>query len=121
MLAVASHHSLNYQICEETTRGIGGITQPNYHLFSITHTPAVLHANDNITNTNWLKMVCLAHAAYEEPDSDIISQAISQRNQMHSYLLTNGPLIPVLAHKNPIATYNNNLKRISTSLNCTTF
>ena len=52
-------------------------------------------------------MVRLVCAEYEEPDSNIIRQAISQRKQIQDCLLTNGPLLSVPAHKNLIATQDN--------------
>ena len=97
-IAITSHHSLNYQISEETAIGTDGIAKSNYHLFSVNHSVTKFHAGYITTKTNWLEMVHLACAEYEEPDSDIICQAISQHKQMQDYLLRNGPLLPVPAH-----------------------
>ena len=54
-------------------------------------------------------MVCLARADYEEPDSVIIRQAISQRNQIQEYLPTNGPLVSISARRRPIAIQDNRI------------
>ena len=52
-------------------------------------------------------MVKLARADYEEPDSAIIRQALSQRTQMQDFLLTNGPFVPTPSRKRPIAVQDN--------------
>ena len=52
-------------------------------------------------------MVRLARADYEEPDSAIIRQALSQRTQMQDFLLTNGPFVPTTSRKRPIAVQDN--------------
>ena len=54
-------------------------------------------------------MVCLARAEYEELDTAIIHQSISQQTQMQEFLDTNGPLIPVLPWITPIAIQNNQI------------
>ena len=54
-------------------------------------------------------MVHLARVQYEEPDSDIIRQAISGRNQMEAFLITNGPFLPVPPRKRPVATQDNRI------------
>lgn len=61
-------------------KGKDGISKSSYQLSSISHLIAILHASDIMTITNWLEMVGLARANYEEPDSHIIHQSISQRN-----------------------------------------
>ena len=48
-------------------------------------------------------MVRLARAEYEEPDSAIIRQALSQQTQMQEFLLTTGPFVPASSRKRPIA------------------
>ena len=47
-------------------------------MFTITK----LHTNDIYNKTHWLEMARLACAGYEEPDRNIVCQAISQGNQM---------------------------------------
>ena len=54
-------------------------------------------------------MVHLARADYEEPDSAIIHQAISQQTQMQEFLHTDGPLVPVPIRATPIAIQNNQI------------
>ena len=54
-------------------------------------------------------MVRLARAEYEEPDSAIIRQALSQRTQMQEFLLTNGPFVPPPARARPIALQDNRI------------
>ena len=49
-------------------------------------------------------MVSLARAEYEEPDCAIICQAISMKNQMQAFIITNGPFSPVFSRKWPIDT-----------------
>ena len=52
-------------------------------------------------------MVRLARAEYEEPDSAIIRQVLSQRHQMQEFLLTNGPFVPTITRARPIAVQDN--------------
>ena len=54
-------------------------------------------------------MVRLAQAEYEEPDTAIIHQSISQRTQMQEFLHTNGPLTPIPHLVTPIAIQNNQI------------
>ena len=53
--------------------------------------------------------VSLARNEYVEPDNAVTRQTISQRNQMHSYLITDGPFIPILPRERPVATQNNRI------------
>lgn len=76
-------------------------------MLSVTKSIDTIHVSNIISKTNWLEMVYLAQADYKEPDSDIICQAISWRNQIHIYLLTTGPLLLVPAHEDQIATQDN--------------
>ena len=92
-LAVASHHSLNYQISKETARGRDAIATEHYHLFSGLNTAPLLHAKDIFTKTKWLESVDLARAEYEAPDTSVIRQAMAQRTLMHNFLITNGPFV----------------------------
>ena len=52
-------------------------------------------------------MVRLARAEYEEPDSAIISQALSQQTQMQEFMLINEPFVPAPSRKSPIAVQDN--------------
>ena len=54
-------------------------------------------------------MVCLARAEYEEPNTDIIGQSISQRTQIQEFVDTNRLLIPTLSWVTPIAIQNNQI------------
>ena len=54
-------------------------------------------------------MVCLAYAEYDKPDYAIICQAISMWNQMQAFLITNGPLLPVLSQEKAITTQDNRI------------
>ena len=59
----------------------------------------------------------LAQVDYEEPDSAIISQAISQQTQMQEFLHNNGPFVPVPIRATPIAIQTmESLKKISNLL-----
>ena len=51
----------------------------------------------------------LTHKEYVEPDNAVTRQAIFQRNQMQSYLITDGPCIPILPRERPVATQNNRI------------
>ena len=106
-IAIASHHSLNHQISEEKSKGMDGIAKSNTHLFSAFYSITKLQSGDISYKTRWLEMVRLARAEYEEPDSAIIRQALSQRTQMQDFLLTNGPFVPAPSRKRPIAVQDN--------------
>ena len=68
-LAVASQLSLIELVNKwRNCKGDSYVAQSIYYLFSDAHTPTILHASDIITKTNWVEMVRLAGAAYEEPD-----------------------------------------------------
>ena len=54
-------------------------------------------------------MVRLAWAEYEEPDSTIIRQALSQQIQMQEFLLTSGPFVPAPTRTRPIAVQDNQI------------
>ena len=51
----------------------------------------------------------LACKEYVESGDAVICQAISQQNQMHSFLTTVGPFIPILPRKRPVATQHNSI------------
>ena len=82
-------------------------------LLTILSPASILVTSTVNTKTNWLEMemVRLICTEYATPDSDIIHQTISQRKLMQDYLLTNGPLLHVPAHENPIATRDNPLTK----------
>ena len=51
----------------------------------------------------------LARKEYVEPDNEVTRQAISQRNQMQTFLITDGPLIPTIPRDRPVATQDNRI------------
>ena len=101
---MASHCSLNIQISEEHRRGTDGINRSSYHLFSTQYSIQSLQSSSLDDKKLWLKLVTLAQKDYDEPDSDIVRQAISMRTQMQAFLTTDGPLLPVPPRDRPIAT-----------------
>ena len=105
--AIASHQSLNNRISEEKSKGTDGIAKSNSYLFSAFYSITKLQSGDISSKTHWLEMVRLARADYEEPDSAIIRQALSQRTQMQDFLLTNGPFVPTTSRKRPSAVQDN--------------
>ena len=107
--SITSHHSLNYKIDEEIHRGTDGIDCSNYCLFSPPNTLTKLQSSSIHDKELWLNEVSLAHKEYVEPDDEVTRQAISQQNQMHSFLITVGPFIPILHRKRPIATQHNRI------------
>ena len=97
--SLASHHSLNYRRSKEKHIGTDGINQSSYHLFSKQYTLTKLQSS-SITNKNlWPHGVSLERKEYNDPDDANMRQAISQRNQMQSFLITNGPLLPIIPRK----------------------
>ena len=108
-IAIASHHSLNHRMSKEKAKGTDGIAKSNTHLFSTFYSITKLHSGDISSKILWLEMVRLARADYDEPDSAIIRQALSQRTQMHEFLFTNGPLVPVSVRARPVAVQNNQI------------
>ena len=108
-IAIASHYSLNHRISEEKAKGTDRISKYNSCLFSNFYSITKLQSSDIQSKILWLEMVRLARADYEEPDSAIICQAISQRNQMQEFLLTNGPLVPVPVRARLIAVQDNQI------------
>ena len=107
--SIVSHQSLNHRISKEKHQGTDGIDRSNYHLFSTQYTITQLQSSSINAKKLWLKSVHLAHKEYDEPDSDIIRQAISMRNQMQAFLITDSPLLPVPPHERPIATQENRI------------
>ena len=51
----------------------------------------------------------LARKEYVEPDDEITRQAISIRNQVQSFLITDSPLIPIIPRDRPAATQDNRI------------
>ena len=102
--AIASHHSLNHQISEEHRRGTDGIDRSSYHLFSTQYSITNLQSSTIDDKQLWLKSVTLARKEYDEPDSEIVRQAISMRTQMQAFLTTDGPLLSIPPRDRPIAT-----------------
>ena len=49
----------------------------------------------------------LARKEYVEPDDEVSRQAISQRNQMQTFLITDGLLTPIIPRDRPVATQDN--------------
>mmetsp|Transcript_46473 Transcript_46473/g.51810 ORF Transcript_46473/g.51810 Transcript_46473/m.51810 type:complete len:195 (+) Transcript_46473:764-1348(+) len=105
--SIASHHSLNYRISEEKRIGTDGIDRSDYHFFSKHYTITKLQSSSITDKKLWLDSVRLVHKEYVEPDDAIRRQAISMRNQMQSFLITNSPLLPVIPRKRPVAIQNN--------------
>ena len=107
-MAIASHYSLNYRISEEKTLGTDGIDRFNYQLFkSEKYTITKLHSSSIANKKLWLHEVSLARKEYVEPDNEVTCQAISQRNQMQAFLITNGPFLPITSRHRPVATQDN--------------
>ena len=103
----ASHHPLNYQINEEKRIGTDGIDRSNYHLFSKHYTITKIQSSSIIDKKLWLDSIHLARKEYVEPDDAIRRQAIAMCNQMQSFLITNGPLLPITPRKRPVAIQDN--------------
>ena len=100
---------MNYQISKEKRIGTDGINQSNYHLFSKHYTFTKLQSSSTTNNKIWLNEVRLAltRKEYVELDDAIRRQVISMRNQMQSFLITNGPLLPIIPRKRPVGIQNN--------------
>ena len=107
--STASHHSLNYSISEEICRGTDGIEHSNYYLFSNQYTITKLHSSSIPYKKLWLHKVSLARKEYVEPDDKVTRQAISMRNQMQSFLITNSLLIPIIPWDRPVAIQDNRI------------
>ena len=107
-ITIASHYSLNYQISEEKTLGTDGINRSDYRLFkSKKYTLTKLHSSSITNKELWLHEVSLARKEYVEPDDEITRQAISQRNQMQTFLGITGPFLPTPKRDRPVATQDN--------------
>ena len=107
--SIASHHSLNYQISKEKRIGKDGINRSYYHLFSKQYTITKLQSSSITDKKLWLYEVSLVCKEYVEPDDRIRRQAISMGNQMQSFLITNGPFLPIIHQKRSVATQNNRI------------
>ena len=108
-IAIASHHSLNHRISKEKSKETDGIAKSNSHLFSAFYSITKLQLGDVSSKILWLEMVRLVRAEYEEPDSAIIRQALSQRTQMQEFLLTNGLFVHAPTRTRPIAVQDNRI------------
>ena len=53
----------------------------------------------------------LARKEYVEPNDEVTRQAISQRNQMQTFLITDGPLIPTIPRDRPVVTQDNRITK----------
>ena len=118
----ASHYSLNYRISEEITSGTDGIDRSNYRLFkSKKYTITKLHSSSIRYKKLWLQEVRLTRKEYVEPDNEVTRHAISQRNQMQTFLITDGPLVPITPRDRPVATQDNritNEDQLAASIQC---
>ena len=107
---IASHYSLNYRISEEKCLGTDGIDRSNYHLFkSKQYTITKLHSSSIPHKKLWLHEVSLVRKEYVEPDDEVTRQTISMRNQMQTFLTTDGPLVPTTTRERPVATQDNRI------------
>ena len=68
-----------------------------------------LHSSSIPYKKLWLHEVSLARKEYVEPDDKVTRQAISMRNQMQSFLITDGPLIPIIPWDRLVATQDNHI------------
>ena len=53
----------------------------------------------------------LARKEYVEPANEVTHQAISQRSQMQTFLITNSPLISTIPRDRPFATQDNRITK----------
>ena len=93
---------------KKKTLGTDGIDRFNYHLFkSKNYNITNLHSSSIPDKKLWLQEVSLALKEYVEPDNEVTCQAIPQCNQMQTFLITDGPLIPTIPRDRPVATQDN--------------
>lgn len=59
----------------------------------------------------WLHEVSLVRKEYVEPYDEVTRQAISQRNQMQTFLITDSPLILTIPRDRPVATQDNRITK----------
>ena len=85
---IAIAHHLNNQISKEKGKYTGGIAKSNFHLFFVCNYVIKLQSGNVFSKINWLEIVCLACVDYEEPDTTIIHQSITQRTQIQEFLHT---------------------------------
>ena len=90
--------------------GTDGIDRSNYHLFEsklyiITKLPSSSIPDKKL----WLHKISLARKEYIEPDDEVTRQAIFLRNQMQTFLITDGPLLPTTPRDRPVATQVNRI------------
>ena len=109
LTSIASHYPLNYQMSR------GNVQEPMVLINQITtcfqtfiQLPNSIPCSIKDKNL-WLELVCLAHREYVESTSEIIHQAISMRNQIQSFLITNYSLLPVTPRERHVATQDNQI------------
>ena len=85
--AVASHHSLKYQISKQFTLNTVGIAEASQFLFSHPYTLDHLYSQSSDDKEKWLKQVKDARSYYEEPDDPKIRQLCLQQDYMNNYQL----------------------------------
>jgi len=107
--SITSHHSLNYRISKEKRIGTDGIDLSNYHLFKSKQYTPKLHSSSISDKKLWLQEVSLACKEYVEPDDKVTRQAISQRNQIQTFLITDGLLIPTIPQDRPLTTQDHHI------------
>ena len=96
---------------QRKSTGTNGIDWSNYHLFSKQYTITKLHSSSIPNKKLWLHEVSLARKEYVEPDDEVTLQAISQRNQMQTFLITEGPLISTIPRDRPVAIQDNRITK----------
>ena len=101
--AVASHHSLNYDIGKQFMLNTDGISEGLYFLFSDPYTLENLYSMSAEDKAKWLQQVQGAHSCYEAPDDPDIRQLRYQQAYMNNYLITNGGFTFFPEHVQPVA------------------
>ena len=103
---------MNYRISEGKYVGTDGIDRSNYHLFkSKLYTFTKLHSNSIPDKKLMLHEVSLACKEYVQADNEVTHQAISLRNQMQTFLITDSPLVPTIPRDRPVATQDNRITK----------
>ena len=86
-----------------------GIDRSNSCLFSPTYTLNKIQSSRTHEKELWLYEVGPARKEYVEPNNTVTRKAISQRNQLYSYIITDGPFITILLRERPVATQSNHI------------
>ena len=107
--AVASHHSLNYQVGEQFTLNTDGILEGSHFFFSSPYTLDSLYSTSAEDKVKWLQQVGDARSCYEAPDDPHIRQLRSQQAYMNNYLITNGGFTFIPEHVQPVAIQDNHI------------